>query len=176
MPRCDEDGIADKDDECLDVAGPAENNGCPWPDTDNDGIADKDDACPELSGKGENGCPILTDEVLSTINQVGDNILFASNSSKIQGEASMAALENIKKILDEIPTGSIVIEGHASADGREDYNQKLSLKRAESVRDKLIELGVDAARLSVKAMGESQPLNGDDSDLANNRRVEFYKQ
>ena len=175
-PDADEDGIADKDDECPDVAGPAENNGCPWPDTDNDGIADKDDACPELSGKGENGCPILTDEVLSTINQVGDNILFASDSSKIQGEASMAALENIKKILDEIPTGSIVIEGHASADGREDYNQKLSLKRAESVRDKLIELGVDAARLSVKAMGESQPLNGDDSDLVNNRRVEFYKQ
>ena len=103
-PDADEDGIADKDDECPDVAGPAENNGCPWPDTDNDGIADKDDACPELSGKGENGCPILTDEVLSTINQVGDNILFASNSSKIQGEASMAALENIKKILDEIPT------------------------------------------------------------------------
>ena len=163
-PDADEDGIADKDDECPDVAGPAENNGCPWPDTDNDGIADKDDACSELSGKGER--PILTDEVLSTINQVGDNILFASDSSK-QGEDSMAALENIKKILDEIPTGSIVIEGHAS-DGREDYNQKLSLKRAESVRDKLIELGVDAARLSVKAMG-TQPLNGDDSDLANNR-------
>ena len=175
-PDADEDGIADKDDECPDVAGPAENNGCPWPDTDNDGVADKDDACPELAGNTEDGCPKLTDEVLSTINQVGDNILFASNSAKIQGEASMTALDGIKKILDEVPNGSIVIEGHASSDGREEYNQKLSLKRAESVRDKLIELGVDAARLSVKAMGESQPLNGDASDLKNNRRVEFYKQ
>ena len=64
-------------------------------------VADKDDACPELAGNTEDGCPKLTDEVLSTINQVGDNILFASNSAKIQ-EASIAALDGIKKILDEV--------------------------------------------------------------------------
>ncbi|WP_428231627.1 DUF5723 family protein [Flavobacterium sp.] len=54
----DGDGVIDKEDACRKVAGPAENNGCPWPDTDKDGVFDKDDACPEVAGPVENkGCP-----------------------------------------------------------------------------------------------------------------------
>jgi len=102
---------------------------------------------------------------MSTINQVGSSILFPANSAKIMGEKSLNAVAEIKAIL----------EGHASVDGNADYNQKLSLKRAESVRDQLVGLGVDAARLEVVAMGSSDPLNGDASDLAGSRRVEFYK-
>ena len=174
-PDADEDGVADGDDECPEEAGPTENKGCPWPDADNDGIADKDDACPELAGTTENGCPELTDEVMSTINQVGSSILFPASSAKIMGEKSLNAIAEIKTILDENPNGIIVIQGHASSDGNADYNQKLSLQRAESVRDRLVEIGVDAARLEVVAMGTSKPLNGDESDLSGNRRVEFYK-
>ena len=55
-PDTDADGITDASDSCPDVAGPAEFNGCP--DTDGDGIADKDDACPEVKGLKEfGGCP-----------------------------------------------------------------------------------------------------------------------
>ncbi|MEC3875595.1 vWA domain-containing protein [Chryseobacterium salviniae] len=58
FPETDGDGIIDKDDACPTVAGPRENNGCPWPDTDGDGILDKDDACPTVPGMPEyNGCP-----------------------------------------------------------------------------------------------------------------------
>ncbi len=54
----DQDGIPNKDDACPIVAGPLENNGCPWPDTDGDGVIDKDDACPTVIGPPENrGCP-----------------------------------------------------------------------------------------------------------------------
>ncbi|WP_114821757.1 vWA domain-containing protein [Chryseobacterium sp. KLBC 52] len=54
----DGDGVIDKDDACPTVTGPPENNGCPWPDTDGDGILDKDDACPTVPGLPEyNGCP-----------------------------------------------------------------------------------------------------------------------
>jgi outer membrane protein OmpA-like peptidoglycan-associated protein len=54
----DEDGTIDKEDACKDVAGPAENKGCPWPDTDKDGVFDKDDACADIAGPKENkGCP-----------------------------------------------------------------------------------------------------------------------
>jgi outer membrane protein OmpA-like peptidoglycan-associated protein len=53
----DEDGVIDKEDACRKVAGPAENNGCPWPDTDADGVFDKDDACVTIAGPKENkGC------------------------------------------------------------------------------------------------------------------------
>jgi outer membrane protein OmpA-like peptidoglycan-associated protein len=112
---------------------------------------------------------------MSTINQVGNNILFPANGSKIMGEKSLNAVAEIKAILDQNPQGVIVIQGHASVDGNEDYNQKLSVQRAESVRDKLLGLGVDAARLEVVGMGSSDPLNGDPSDRAGSRRVEFYK-
>ena len=54
----DNDGILDKDDKCPAVAGPAANNGCPWEDKDNDGVLDKDDKCPTVAGPKENaGCP-----------------------------------------------------------------------------------------------------------------------
>ncbi|MEO6174018.1 MAG: DUF5723 family protein [Flavobacterium circumlabens] len=54
----DGDGVIDKEDACKRVAGPAENNGCPWPDTDGDKVFDKDDACPDTKGPVENkGCP-----------------------------------------------------------------------------------------------------------------------
>lgn len=52
----DKDGIADKDDECPEVAGLKAFNGCP--DTDGDGIPDKDDKCPEVKGlESLKGCP-----------------------------------------------------------------------------------------------------------------------
>lgn len=54
----DADEILDKDDKCPKEFGPAENNGCPWPDGDGDKVFDKDDACPKAAGPVENkGCP-----------------------------------------------------------------------------------------------------------------------
>ncbi|MGY3792376.1 OmpA family protein [uncultured Aquimarina sp.] len=51
----DGDGVFDKDDECIDVPGLAEFNGCP--DTDGDGITDAKDDCPDVAGTAEfNGC------------------------------------------------------------------------------------------------------------------------
>ena len=54
----DDDGVKDKKDECVEVPGEIENNGCPWPDTDGDTVIDKEDECPEEAGEPENkGCP-----------------------------------------------------------------------------------------------------------------------
>ena len=157
-PDADEDGVADKDDKCADVAGPVENEGCPWPDTDGDGVLDKDDACPEEAGSDENGCPQVKNEILQTLNEAGSTIYFAANSSRLMGGKVMDALEEVKAILEANPEGVVIIEGHASEDGSESYNLKLSENRANSVREKLIELGVDAARLEISAMGETSPV------------------
>jgi len=54
----DGDGIIDKLDECPKIAGPFENNGCPWLDIDMDGVMDNIDECPNQKGPKENkGCP-----------------------------------------------------------------------------------------------------------------------
>ena len=175
-PDTDEDGIMDSEDECPQEAGELENKGCPWPDTDGDGVLDKDDACPEEAGTVEGaGCPDTSAALVEQLNEIGSIIFFPAESTRLMGEGVMIALADIKKVLDENPKAKIVIEGHASTDGSEEFNQALSLKRAEAVQAKLIDLGVDASRLEVKPFGESMPINGDDAveDKSKSRRVEF---
>ncbi|MCB9202727.1 MAG: OmpA family protein [Flavobacteriales bacterium] len=57
-PDTDGDGIKDSEDECPTEAGPKENNGCPWGDEDGDGVTDNLDDCVDEAGPAENnGCP-----------------------------------------------------------------------------------------------------------------------
>ena len=122
-----------------------------------------------------NGCPDTPKDLLDKMNGIGSNILFAAESSKLMGKKVLTAISEIKRVLDENPNAKIIIEGHASSDGSVQYNDALSLRRAESVQAKLIELGADSSRIEVKSFGESMPIDGDDSRQARakNRRVEF---
>ncbi len=53
----DGDGLTDDVDKCPQDFGPADNQGCPWPDQDGDGVADKDDRCVKVGGQPPHGCP-----------------------------------------------------------------------------------------------------------------------
>lgn len=68
----------------------------------------------------------------------------------------------------------ITITGHTDNVGTADYNMKLSMRRAEAVRDYLVGLGVDPAKLEVKGEGMANPLadNSTAEGRAKNRRVE----
>ena len=68
-----------------------------------------------------------------------------------------------------------MIEGYASADGEEDYNVDLSVKRAEAVLEHLIGIGVPSTRLEVQGYGEENPIgdNEQPEGRAVNRRVQF---
>lgn len=71
-------------------------------------------------------------------------------------------------------TGKVVrIEGHADASGTADVNQLLSQRRAEAVRDYLVEKGADAAMLAPVGLGANMPKNAKDPFSAENRRVEI---
>jgi outer membrane protein OmpA-like peptidoglycan-associated protein len=139
-------------------------------------LADKDDACPEEAGTSEgNGCPEIKKEALNEMNSIGSDILFPANGFKLMGKKTLNALQEIKRILDENPLASILIEGHASTDGSEKSNLDLSLRRAESVKSKLIELGIGESRIKVNALGETMPIVGEDSieTRSKSRRVVF---
>lgn len=175
-PDKDSDGIHDGIDECPDKAGPESNNGCPIDDKDGDGVPDADDLCPDLAGSAEkNGCPDTSDSIVSTMNTYGSMINFVANSDRILGKKMFDVLEKIKGVLAENSGGIFVIEGYSSNDGDEAYNQALSIKRAESVRNALINMGVDAARLEIQGFGEANPLDSNDTSegRAKNRRVQF---
>ncbi|HEY4544897.1 MAG TPA: OmpA family protein, partial [Pedomonas sp.] len=70
---------------------------------------------------------------------------------------------------------SIVVEGHADRSGTDQYNEGLSKRRAEAVRNYLQRQGIASGNISVEAFGESRPLvnTADGVREPQNRRVEI---
>jgi OOP family OmpA-OmpF porin len=69
----------------------------------------------------------------------------------------------------------IAIEGHASAEGRADYNLKLSDQRAKAVMKYLVDHGIPKEALTAQGYGVTRPIADNESDAGRetNRRVEF---
>jgi len=107
---------------------------------------------------------------------IARGINFDSGKSTLKPE-SMGTLNSIYKILKENPELKLEVSGHTDSDGEETMNLNLSQARAESVREKLIELGIDGQRLTSKGYGETMPINPNltPEQKANNRRVEFVR-
>ncbi|HPQ42841.1 MAG TPA: OmpA family protein [Syntrophales bacterium] len=85
-------------------------------------------------------------------------------------------LKDVGTALTNEPGLSIVLSGHADSTGTEEYNDALSLKRANVVKEYIVEhSSVSPERIAVKAYGESMPVASNDNkeDRALNRRVEF---
>jgi outer membrane protein OmpA-like peptidoglycan-associated protein len=103
-------------------------------------------------------------------------ILFDVNKSTIKLE-SMGALNEIAKMMKEHNDLKFEIDGHTDSDGKADANLQLSQHRADAVKAKLTEMGIDDARLTTKGFGATKPIDKNDSaeGKANNRRVEFVK-
>ncbi len=108
---------------------------------------------------------------------VTHGILFDPDSHVIKA-GSFKTLKNIAKLLEDDPSLKLSIQGHTDADGSEDHNMALSQHRATSVMNYLIsKYNIGADRLQDKGLGESQPIDSNDSTegKANNRRVELVK-
>jgi len=84
-------------------------------------------------------------------------------------------LARVAGILGSHPDLKIEIEGHADSTGSEDYNQRLSERRAESVRAYIGQQGIAKAVVSAVGFGESRPVatNGTAAGRQQNRRVEI---
>jgi len=68
-----------------------------------------------------------------------------------------AALDDLSKRLAVTTYGTLTIVGHADRIGTAEYNQKLSERRAEAMRDHLVSDGVPANKISASGVGKSQP-------------------
>jgi len=174
-PDSDGDGIADNLDKCPQEAGEAANDGCPEDDRDGDGVPDKDDVCPDEAGDAaNNGCPELPEKLITFMKGENSTLFFVVNSAVVTDESS-AKLKILTDLLGTYTKVNVVIEGHASSDGSTAYNQTLSEKRANSVKEALMAMGVDASRLETIGYGETKPTE-DNSTAAGrtaNRRVQF---
>lgn len=137
-------------------------------------------ACFDLAGnfpdKVSNKFPV---DVLVVVTERGlkmriSNIEFAFGSAAL-GSRGKKILDRVAVILEKYNRYNVVVEGHTDDVGSADFNQKLSEQRAVSVRDYLINRGVDTSRLKYEGLGESMPFypNTNDENRRRNRRVEF---
>lgn len=106
-----------------------------------------------------------------------DNITFDTNSSQIKPRA-YTPLNNLASTLSQFDQTRIIIAGHTDSRGSDSYNQRLSERRAYSVRNYLIDQGVGAQRMRAIGYGESRPVASNDTEYgrAKNRRVEITLQ
>lgn len=140
-------------------------------DSDNDGIADSRDMCPNTLAGGKvdgQGC-LLKNQTISF-----NNIGFELNSAKITA-SSRPTLDKLADSLNAQTDFNVEIAGHTDSSGSAEYNESLSDKRANSVREYLIEKGVAAERLTSRGYGEVDPVASNETAAgrAMNRRVEF---
>lgn len=104
-----------------------------------------------------------------------NNIVFDYNSAILRSE-SYAELNRLVSFLREAADTRISIQGHTDSTGTADFNDRLSLERAASVRTFLIITGqIDPSRIEFKGFGFSRPIVPNDCDAHReiNRRVEF---
>lgn len=141
-------------------------------DTDGDGVRDNKDGCPKVPGQVENdGCPPKLQSG-SSLDIVG--IEFETGKAVILPQ-SLDAIMKADSILRLYPMVRVSIEGHTDNVGDPDFNLRLSLERAQSVRDYLISRGIEPARLQAQGYGQERPIttNMTEEGRAINRRIEF---
>jgi peptidoglycan-associated lipoprotein len=86
-----------------------------------------------------------------------------------------ATLEEVAAAMKAFPGLNLLIEGHADERGTPEYNLALGAKRAQTARDYLVNLGVEATRLDMVSYGEERPLDATHTEMAwaLNRRAHF---
>ena len=104
---------------------------------------------------------------------LGD-VLFDTGSAQLRAGAN-STLDKLVEFLGQYPTQRVLIEGHTDNVGSASFNQRLSLQRAEAVKQYLTQQGVLSHRLSVSGMGLQRPIadNENASGRQQNRRVEL---
>ena len=153
------------------------------------GTGDKDAHCGEMPKAPEPApepaaeaapaeAPVPEPAVPQTITKavsLGAGALFDLNKATLK-PAGQAELDQLASDLGKLTSiESITIVGHTDSTGAASYNQSLSEKRANSVRDYLIGKGVDPALMNASGMGETSPVadNSTRDGRAQNRRVEI---
>lgn len=104
---------------------------------------------------------------------LGD-VLFSTNKAQL----ASGGKRNVQKLADflkEFRNHNVMIEGFTDSTGSNDYNQKLSVRRANAVRSALLDMGVNSDRITTRGYGEGFPVasNKTASGRQQNRRVEI---
>jgi len=102
---------------------------------------------------------------------VGDTVFFDTDAHSVRADAQ-TVLQKQAAWLKQYPQVKLMLEGHCDERGTREYNLALGDRRAYAVKEFLVSLGVDAARLQTKSYGKERPVcsESDDSCWQQNRR------
>jgi outer membrane protein OmpA-like peptidoglycan-associated protein len=106
------------------------------------------------------------------------SVLFASAKSDLLPAAQLKLNEVANALIQEDPLSKIVVEGHTDSQGAAAYNQDLSQRRAQAVRDYLVSRGIASDRVTAQGFGPTRSVadNKSPEGRADNRRVEIVIQ
>lgn len=123
------------------------------------------------NGTGMNGGTAVPGTQEDLAQNVGDRVFFAYDSSDLAPEA-MDTLNRQAEWLNRYPNLQITIEGHSDERGTREYNLALGDRRATSVKNYLVSMGVSAARVNTISYGKERPavVGTDAASWAQNRR------
>jgi OOP family OmpA-OmpF porin len=127
----------------------------------------------EMKKEAESGAAAVAKEMIEK-GRATINVKFDTNKDKIKPKYH----DEIKKfatVMKDYPDLKVIIEGHTDNIGGANFNQKLSQRRADSVKNYMVKkFGIDEARLTAKGYGFSKPIasNKDKAGRQKNRRVE----
>ncbi|GJA06870.1 cell envelope biogenesis protein OmpA [Aeromonas caviae] len=112
----------------------------------------------------------LTDEGWTL--DISNKVLFANNVGALTPQTRLV-VERLGKTLIGVGLNRARVDGHTDSNGEASYNEQLSLKRARSVADVLMSVGMPPANLDIRGRGEAAPIadNGTAAGRAENRRV-----
>lgn len=101
-------------------------------------------------------------------------VLFPFDSDQVL-PAGRENLRQLSNSLRQYPETEVLIVGHTDSQGADDYNMRLSYRRAEAARAYLASQGITASRIRVEGRGEMEPVadNSTESGRSQNRRVEI---
>jgi outer membrane protein OmpA-like peptidoglycan-associated protein len=150
----------------IELAAAAGRAGAEGSDTVPAGYSDLDDLLAQTGGLSPSAGPIF----------MPSDVLFGYDESFLRPEA-ITSLEKLGELIRRNPEARFRIEGHTDTFGGADYNARLSMARAASVKQWLADtMSIDPARIDTRGLGSSRPLapvTGTVEEQQLNRRVEI---
>ena len=139
-------------------------------DGDGDGVPDGQDKCPHTpTGQkvDAQGCVVLEVTVLR-------DVAFDYDSDRLRPEAR-EILESVAATMRLHPEFKVTVRGHTDSRGTDEYNDRLSLRRAQSATSYLIQIGIEPRYLTSVGLGKRMPIadNSTEEGQEKNRRVDF---
>ena len=141
-------------------------------DSDGDGVLDSKDKCPGTARQykvDSEGCVLKLTETVS----INLAVKFDTNSAVVK-EEYMSDIRDLATFMNQYENTEVTVEGHTDSSGSDAYNKTLSQRRANSVRDVLIQrMNIEADRVTAVGFGEERPVadNNTVEGRDQNRRV-----